>query len=121
MATISYALRIGDNDLTVAVCMWQFRLIAIGMAMLVVCALSPRLRLCRTRIPGAAFMASIFYSVYLSHKLVIHAVTQLCSDYQITHSSAPAIFLVEVLIYAAGVLLLAVERLFLLLRRRVSS
>jgi hypothetical protein len=55
---IAYALYLGETDtLTVSACVWQFPLIAVGMAALLVCAVSPRL--CRVAIPGAAFIASI--------------------------------------------------------------
>jgi peptidoglycan/LPS O-acetylase OafA/YrhL len=110
----------GEGDLTVAACVWQFPLIAIGMAALLVCSLSPSLPLQRLKVPGAAFFASIAYSVYLSHKLVIHATIQLCSSYKILLTSLPAMLLVEFFIYAAGaILFVIVERPFLQLRHRI--
>jgi peptidoglycan/LPS O-acetylase OafA/YrhL len=119
---IVYGLYLGEGEtLTVAACVWQFPLIAFGMAALLVCAVSPRLPLRRIEVPGAAFFASIAYSVYLSHKLIIHAVIQFCSSHNIALKSFPAILLVEILIYAAGlVLFLAVERPFLQLRHRLT-
>ncbi len=72
-ALIAYALYLGEGDyLTVAASIWQFPLIALGMAALLVCAVSPRLPFRRVAIPGAAFIASIAYSAYLIQKLVIH-------------------------------------------------
>src|SRR5256885_197039 len=66
LALIGYALWLGDTEqLTVRACVWQFPLIATGMAVLLVCAQSDRLPLRRVRIPGAAFIASIAYSAYL--------------------------------------------------------
>lgn len=122
LAAIVYGLFLGENALTVATCVWQFPLIALGMAALLVCFVSPRLPFQRLAIPGAAFLASIAYSVYLSHKLVIHFVLQLCARYQIPLTSLWALLLVEGCIYAAGAaLFLAVERPFLLLRRRLAS
>jgi len=89
---------------------------------LLVCAVSPRLLFRRIEIPGAAFLASIAYSVYLSHKLVIHAVTNFCSGHSITLTSVRALLLVEVLIYAVGlVLFLSIERPFLQLRHRIAG
>jgi peptidoglycan/LPS O-acetylase OafA/YrhL len=91
------------------------------MAVLLICAVSPRLPFRRIDVPGAAFLASIAYSVYLSHKLVINAVIQFCLSHNIALTSVPAFLLVEVLIYAAGVILfLAVERPFLQLRHRLT-
>jgi peptidoglycan/LPS O-acetylase OafA/YrhL len=121
LAAIVYGLYMGEGDLTVAACIWQFPLIAFGMAALLVCAVSPRLVFRRIEIPGAAFFASIAYSVYLSHKLVIHAVNQFCSNHSIALTSVPALLLVEVSIYAMGLILfLSIERPFLLLRRRLA-
>src|SRR5438876_3309497 len=110
LAAIVYGLYMGEGDLTVAACVWQFPLIAFGMAALLVCAVSPRLFFRRIEIPGAAFFASIAYSVYLSHKLVIHAATQFCSNHNIALTSVPALLLVEVSIYAMGfILFLSIE------------
>ena len=60
LALIAYALYLGETDeLTVTACVWQFPLIALGVATLLICAVSRRLFLCRFAIPGAAFIASI--------------------------------------------------------------
>jgi peptidoglycan/LPS O-acetylase OafA/YrhL len=118
---IVYGLYLGENDLTIATCIWQFPLIAFGMAALLVCAVSPRLPFRRIEIPGAAFFASIAYSVYLSHKLVIHAVIQLCAVHNIALTSAGALLFIEISIYAVGLLLfLLIERPFLQLRHRLA-
>src|SRR6266705_5715396 len=43
-ALIAYALYLGETEnLTVVACVWQFPLITIGMAALLVCAISPQL------------------------------------------------------------------------------
>lgn len=123
LAAIAFALYLGDGDvLTLAACVWQFPLVALGMSGLLVCALSPSLPLCRWHVPGVMFIASLAYSVYLSHKLVIHQVQQLCSRNQIEPTSWRAIVLVQLCIYAGGALLFfAVERPFLQLRHRIAS
>jgi peptidoglycan/LPS O-acetylase OafA/YrhL len=121
LVLIVFALYLGDNQITVTSSIWQFFLIALGMAALLVCALSPRLPFNRIEIPGAAFLASIAYSVYLSHKLVIHFVIGWCASHGVALTSLPAIVLVEVLIYLGGTLLFfAVERPFLQLRHRIA-
>src|SRR5438105_3625101 len=77
LALIAYALFLGETEnLTFTACVWQFPLIALGMATLLICAVSPRLFFRRVAIPGAAFIASVAYSAYLIQKLVIHAVEQ---------------------------------------------
>jgi peptidoglycan/LPS O-acetylase OafA/YrhL len=123
LALILYALYLGENDnLTVTTCIWQFPLIALGMAALLVCAISPRLPFRRVKIPGAAFIASIAYSAYLIQKLVIHFVAQFSSSHNIGLTSVVALVGVEVCVYAAAtILFLAVERPFLQLRHRIAG
>jgi len=122
LVLISYGLYLGEGDtLTFAACVWQFPLIALGMAALLICAQSPRLIFRRIKIPGAAFIASIAYSAYLIQKLVIHAVEQFCSSHNIQPTSALALVGVELCVYATATLLfLLVERPFLQLRKRLA-
>jgi peptidoglycan/LPS O-acetylase OafA/YrhL len=47
-----------------------------GLALLVLSATAPQGWLGRRAVPGAAWLAGISYSLYLSHKLVMHAVQQ---------------------------------------------
>ena len=120
LAAIVGGLLLGEGDLTIATCVWQFPLIAFGMATLLVCVVSPRLPFRSLEVPGAAFLASIVYSVYLSHKLAIHGALLLCARSALPLTSLWALLLVEVLIYGAGALLFfAVERPFLTLRERL--
>lgn len=123
LVLIFFALWLGETDqLNVTTCVWQFLLIALGMAALLVCAVSPRLPFCRIKIPGAAFIASIAYSAYLIQKLVIHFVVQFCANHDIALTSAPALIGVELCVYAAAIVLFfAVERPFLQLRHRIVS
>jgi hypothetical protein len=63
LGLISYALWLGEREhLTIAACVRQFPLVAVGMAALLICAVSPRLPLRRIAILEAAFLASIAYS-----------------------------------------------------------
>jgi peptidoglycan/LPS O-acetylase OafA/YrhL len=123
IALIVYALYLGETDsITVAMCIWQFPLIALGMAALLICAASPRLPFSRVKIPGAAFIASIAYSAYLIQKLVIHFVAQFCAAHNIAPTSVAALIGVEICVYAvATILFFAVERPFLQLRHRIAS
>jgi len=122
LALIAYALSLGETgDLTVTACIWQFPLIALAMAALLVCAVSPRMPFHRIAIPGAAFIASIAYSAYLIQKLVINFVAQFCIAHNLALTSASALLLVEVCVYlAATVLFFAIERPFLQLRHRIA-
>jgi peptidoglycan/LPS O-acetylase OafA/YrhL len=122
-AAIVYGLYLAEGEiLTVAACVWQFPLIGFGMAALLICVVSPRLPFGRVEVPGAAFIASIAYSIYLSHKLVIHAVIQFCSNHNIVLTSVPAHLLVQLSIYAGGtILFFAIERPFLQLRHHIAG
>jgi peptidoglycan/LPS O-acetylase OafA/YrhL len=122
LGLIAYALYLGEGEyLSVAAAIWQFPLIALGMATLLVCAASPRLLFRRVAIPGAAFVASVAYSAYLIQKLVIHFVGQFCSSHNIAPTSVPVLLGVELCVYAAAtILFLAVERPFLQLRHRLA-
>ena len=122
LAVIVYALWLGEGEyINFAACIWQFPLLAVGFAALLVCAQSDRLPLRRIAIPGAAFIASIAYSAYLIQKLVIHFVAQFCSAHDIALTSTPALVGVELCVYATATLLfVTIERPFLLLRHRIS-
>src|SRR5262249_15788464 len=98
-----------------------FPLIAVGMAALLVCAVSPRLPLCRVAIPGAGFIATIAYSTYLIQKLVINGVEQFCANHNIDLTSASALLGVELSVYlAASLLFWLVERPFPQRGRRIA-
>ena len=122
LGLIAYALYLGETDnLTVFACIWQFPLVAFGMATLLVCAVSPRLFFRRVAIPGAAFIASIAYSAYLIQKIAIHFVQQFCNSHNIALTSVPALLGVEITVYAAAaILFFTIERPFLQLRHRIA-
>lgn len=123
LVLIVCALYLGETEvITVTTSVWQFPLIALGMAALLICAVSPRLPFRRVSVPGAAFIASIAYSAYLVQKLVIHFVAQFCATQNISLTSFPAIVGVQVCVYAAAtILFFAVERPFLQLRHRIAG
>ena len=122
-ALIVSAFWIEDPEvINVTSCIWQFPLIALGMALLLVCGLSSRLPFSRLKIPGAGSIATIAYSAYLIQKLVIHFVGQFCESHGIVMTSIPALIGVQLCIYVAATLLfLAIERPFLLVRHRLAS
>ena len=122
LALIVYALWLGEGDhINFTACVWQFPLLATGMAVLLICALSPRLPLGRIAIPGAAFIASIAFSGYLVQKLVIHGVAEFCQAHGVDTRSALALIGVQLCVYAAAtILFFTVERPFLQLRHHVA-
>jgi peptidoglycan/LPS O-acetylase OafA/YrhL len=122
LAVVSYALWLGEGDyINFAASIWQFPLVALAFAALLVCAQSDRLPLRRVRIPGAALIASIAYSAYLVQKLAIHFIAKSCARYQIDTTSPFALILVQLSVYAAAIVLFfLVERPFLQLRKRIA-
>ena len=122
LALIVYALWLGEGEqINFVACVWQFPLVAIAFAALLVCAQSDRLPLRRVRIPGVAFIASIAYSAYLVQKLAIHAVSEFCRAHDVDLTSAPALIGVELCVYAAAtILFFTIERPFLQLRHRIT-
>ena len=121
VALVAWGASLGDHDtLSVAACVWPFPLIALGMCLLLVCAVSERLPFRRVAVPGAGFLASVAYSVYLSHKLVIHRTLGFCAAHDLALTSPAALGLNLLGIGLVGAaLFFAVERPFLQLRRRV--
>ena len=119
---IGFALWLGEGDyLEFSTVIWQFPLLGLAFAGLLICAVSPRSFVSRVKIPGAAFIASIAYSAYLVQKLVIHGVAEFGRAHDIDLTSAPALMGVEIGVYlAATILFFAVERPFLQLRKRVA-
>jgi peptidoglycan/LPS O-acetylase OafA/YrhL len=122
LALIVFALWLGEGEyLEFSTVIWQFPLLALGFAALLVCAQSDSLPLRHFKIPGTAFIASIAYSAYLVQKLVIHGVGEFCRAHDVDLSSAPALIGVEVCVYAAAtILFFAIERPFLQLRHRIA-
>lgn len=119
LGALGYALWLGEGDLTVAVCVWQFPLVALGMAAMLACAVSARLPFHRVPVPGAAFVARVAYSVYLSHKLVMHLVGAFFSSRGWAMNS-PGVIAVNLLAVTlvGSALFFVVERPFLRLRGR---
>ena len=122
LAAVAGGLYLAEGAPTVASCVWSFPMIAIGMSLLLVCSVSHRLPFSRRKIPGAAFLAHVAYSIYLSHKLVVQFAAGLCSRHGITPSSAWALLALYASIVLVGTALyFAVERPFLQLRKRIAA
>ena len=121
LAALAGGLWLADLAPSVADCVWRFPLVGLGMASLLLCALSPQLPFHRLQVPGAAFLASVAYSVYLASKLAIHLVLELCPRLHLPLTSAGGLLWAYGMILALGTgLFLAVERPFLRLRDRLT-
>lgn len=98
-----------------------FPVLALGLGLLVASALSAKGLLSRVKVPGAKLIATLAYSLYLTHKELIHLVDR-CFP-----AIAQASVFLWLGVYAvfclvvAGALYLCVERPFLILRDRISA
>ncbi len=119
IAAIVVALILAEDGLNVPSSTFGFPLIAFGVATMLVTAVSPELPFSRIPLPGAAFLATIAYSIYLSHKLVIHALQNACSALSVPLISWRCyLCMLAAILLAGSVLFFAIERPFLLLRQR---
>jgi peptidoglycan/LPS O-acetylase OafA/YrhL len=119
LAAIVVALFLAEDTLSITSCALGFPLIALGFAALLLCAVSSELPFSRVAIPGAAFLATVAYSVYLSHKLMIHWALTFGGAHSIAERSVTGYLLMLSSILVAGsALFLAVERPFLQMRQR---
>jgi peptidoglycan/LPS O-acetylase OafA/YrhL len=119
VAAIVLALGLAEDTLSIISCALGFPLIALGFSALLICAVSPELPFSRVAIPGAAFLATVAYSVYLSHKLMIHWTLGFGAAHSIPETSVTGYLLMLFSILVAGsALFFAVERPFLQMRQR---
>ncbi|GAB3791744.1 acyltransferase family protein [Dyella agri] len=123
----------GTGLLLVAAAIWLFRdktgfnasvfgfpLLALGLSLLVAAGAGNTSWLGRWRLPGAGWIATVSYSLYLSHKLAIHAVHEALSRWPAVHGPA-AFALYALAIAATGALLhYGIERPFLRLRTQLA-
>ena len=102
-----------------ALALWLFRdrtgllantigwpVLSLGFGLLVVAASATRGLLGRWRVPGAGWIASVSYSLYLSHKIAFHLVHEFIAPVMPEHG--PALFL----IYASAALMVGASNGF---------
>ena len=96
---------------------YGYPLLSFGLALLVIAGAGQQ-SFGRWRVPGAGWIAAASYSLYLSHKLAMHAVATVLASRPAIHG-LPAFAIYAVAIFTAGALLhYVVERPFLHLRGR---
>lgn len=119
LAAIVFALFLAEDTLSVASCALGFPLIALGFSTLLLCAVSPDLPFSHVAIPGAAYLATVAYSVYLSHKLMIHWTLTFGAAHSIAETSVPGyLLMLSSILLGGSALFFAVERPFLQMRQR---
>jgi peptidoglycan/LPS O-acetylase OafA/YrhL len=97
-----------------------FPLLSLGLGLIVASSVGSNGLLARVKVPGAEFLATLAFSLYLTHKAVAHSIK--LHFPQIASAQGPESWLLYVIgCFSAALLLhLAVERPFLRLRDRVT-
>jgi peptidoglycan/LPS O-acetylase OafA/YrhL len=95
-----------------------FPLMAVAMAMLVMAAADRRSWFGRVRVPGAKLVATLAYSLYLTHKEIAHLDELWLPKVMDAHDWKTVCVLVVSCVAAAGLMYVAVERPFLAFRDR---
>lgn len=117
-AALSLAIGVSAPRTTFAAAVFGFPLLAFGFALLVAAAASDRGVLGRYKVPGAQFLATITFSVYLSHKMTWHLVHTYWPSL-VPQGTFQAFVVYACTAIAVGALLyVTVERTFLRLRDR---
>ena len=121
LALIAAALRLcafnfPDPDLPASI-LFAFPALALGFGLLVVSATSDR-GLLRRKVPGATTLATLAFSLYLTHKSVAHATHLLLPSLTAEPNWRSATIYLVACLAVAALLYIAVERPFLQLRSR---
>lgn len=96
----------------------SFSLIAFGFGALVVAAVAPQFWLATYRIPGAAFIASLAFTLYLTHKQMLHLAMTLVGDYR-KHPILTLFYGTLLIIVAASAMHFLIEKPCLKMRDRL--
>jgi peptidoglycan/LPS O-acetylase OafA/YrhL len=97
----------------------EFPILAAGFGLMAASALSDNSILAKSRVPGATALATLAYSIYLTHKEVMHMDRELFGGHvQMNGAMGWAIY-VSTILLAGAILYLSVERPFLILRERL--
>lgn len=101
-------------------CTLGFTLLSVSFCLFTAAALSERSFLSTLTIPGAATVATLSYSLYLTHALALEAGAALTRHFHISQQSLPGLAVVAALLAAFSALLYhGVERPFLSIRARL--
>ena len=97
---------------------FSFSFVSVGFGAIVAAALSPGYWLSTRKVPGAATIAMLAFTLYLTHKQMIHMAAQIVGDYK-DHRFTTTFLALVLITMAAYVVHLGVERPMLSLRDRL--
>jgi peptidoglycan/LPS O-acetylase OafA/YrhL len=115
---IGAAIWLFRDKLAFTASVYGFPLLSCGIALLVAAAAGKQGLLGRWRVPGAGWIAGMSYSLYLSHKLALHAVANWLAAHPAVHGWTAFGAYALVITLLGAVLHYGVERPFLRLRDR---
>jgi peptidoglycan/LPS O-acetylase OafA/YrhL len=114
LAIATFSDRFGYDAAT-----YGYPLLAFSFALIVAAASSSSSIIGRFKVPGAYLLATLAFSLYLTHKSVFHVVKTTIGP-QLRNSGYLAFFVYGLSVFATGIVLyLVVERPFLQLRRKL--
>ena len=106
-----------ENGLGIISSALGFNLVAVACGIFLICVLSPRLPFSRLAMPGAAFLATVAYSIYLTHKLAIHWIQKTAAERGWSPILAYVVAM-SLVLFVGSILFFSVERPFLRLREQ---
>lgn len=117
---LSLACWITLNRTSLLAAVFGFPAFSLGFGGLVMSAATPRSALNRLHIPGAAQMATLAYTFYLTHKELIHLFHPIFKKFSLFQNETAMIFAIfAVSMAGAQTLHMAIEQPFLNLRDRL--
>jgi peptidoglycan/LPS O-acetylase OafA/YrhL len=104
-----------SDEIGVTTSVFRFPLLSLGLALLVAAG-AGRQSFGRWQIPGAGWVAAMSYSLYLSHKLALHAVASVLATHPALHGWQAFVLYAATILALGALLHYTVERPFLRLR-----
>jgi peptidoglycan/LPS O-acetylase OafA/YrhL len=97
---------------------WSFTFISVGFGALVVAAMAPGFWLATLKIRGVSWLAAMAFTLYLTHKQMIHMAARVVGDYM-EHRALTIALSISFMLLAACVVHYGIERPFLKLRDQI--
>jgi surface polysaccharide O-acyltransferase-like enzyme len=119
VTTLAFSIWLSQGRTNFSASVFGFPLISVSLALIVVACISDKCLLGKRRVPGAKLIATVSFSLYLSHKMTWHVI-RIYESTLVRAGGVQAFFIYAGAALLVGSLLfLVVERPFLLLRDRL--
>ena len=121
LVVLGLAIWLFQDRTSLAATVLGYPLLSLGMGLLVWAGACEGSLLARARVPGAGWLALASYSLYLSHKLVFHAVETTAGSWLDGHGVVTFAGYAAAVLATGALLHYGVERPFLRLRERIAD